>query len=71
MDGKMAKRNRDGRRPADGNAANSDVDPDLERIRLALVPLVKLLARQAAREWLRSAANRITPKEEKEQSGQE
>jgi hypothetical protein len=32
---------------------------------------VKLLARQAAREWLRSAANRITPKEEKEQSGQE
>jgi hypothetical protein len=71
MDGKMAKRNRDGRRPADGNAANSDVDPDLERIRLAFVPLVKLLARQAAREWLRSAANRITPKEEKEQSGQE
>ena len=66
----MAKRNRDGRRPADGNAANSDVDPDLE-IRLALVPLVKLLARQAAREWLRSAASRITPKEEKEQSGQE
>lgn len=45
-------------KPANDNSATEELkasDPAL--VRAKLVPLVKLLARQAAREWLKTAAN--------------
>lgn len=45
-------------RPANDNSAVEElVASDPKLVRAKLVPLVKLLARQAAREWLKAAAN--------------
>lgn len=53
----MAKDERKVLRPANDDGTESSVTMDPDKIRASLVPLVKLLARQAAREWYEQMAS--------------
>ncbi len=60
MDGNMHKNDQDGHRPANDNPGGAAIE--MGKVRAALLPLVRLLARQAAREWLAKEANDNTQK---------
>lgn len=51
----MRKNGQDDHQPANDNPGEADIE--MGKVRAALVPLVKLLARQAARDWLAKVAN--------------
>ncbi len=51
----MRKNGQDYHRPANDNPGGADIEMD--KVRAALIPLVRLLARQAARDWLDKVAN--------------
>jgi hypothetical protein len=53
----MAKDERGTRRPANDNAAKHDAAAIPDGLRAALIPLVRLLARQAAHDWMQRVAN--------------
>jgi hypothetical protein len=55
MDSNMRKNGQDDHRPANDNAGEADIE--MGKVRAALIPLVRLLARQAARDWLDKVAN--------------
>jgi hypothetical protein len=57
MDGTMARNERDDCRPANDNTGNPGKAASPAKFRHALIPLVRLLARQAARDWLEKVAN--------------
>lgn len=54
-DDNMRKNGQDDHRPANDNPGEADIE--MGKVRAALLPLVRLLARQAARDWLDKVAN--------------
>jgi len=51
----MRKNGQDDHRPANDNPGEADIE--MVKVRAALIPLVRLLARQAARDWVAKVAN--------------
>jgi hypothetical protein len=61
MDSNMRKNGQDDHRPANDNAGQARIEMGDDKVRAALVPLVRLLARQAARDWVSKIANDNSP----------
>jgi hypothetical protein len=61
MDGNMRKNGQDDHRPANDNPVQAHIEMGDDKVRAALIPLVRLLARQAARDWVVKVANDNSP----------
>jgi hypothetical protein len=61
MDSNMRKNGQDDHRPANDNAGQARIEMGDDKVRAALVPLVRLLARQAARDWVSKISNDNSP----------
>jgi hypothetical protein len=71
MGGTMARNGRDDFQPANHNRGDPHGKDNPAKFRRALLPLVRLLARQAARDWLEKTANDNSPEKLREPPKQE